>query len=119
MREQWDAFDTKNLTEESTKDLLRLCGFAPQEREIAVPRSFNDFQELSRTIPAPIPGDEMKKMVGMFNNSTHITRNNLKKYLRMGDKLNDDEMNEFFRICPFDENGEVAVSELVDFLYSE
>lgn len=117
MREQWDAFDTKNLTEDATKDLLRLCGFVPQERGIPVPRSFDEFQELASTIPPPMPRDEMRGMIIMFNGGTHITRRNLDRYLRMGDKLSDEEIGEFFRVCPFDGNGDVTVDELIEFLY--
>lgn len=117
MREQWEAFDTGNLAADTTKDLLRLCGFAPRETEIAVPRSFEEFEALSQTIAAPMGREEMKRMVGMFSHNAYISRKDLNKYLRMGDKLDDEEMNGFLRMCPFDDNGEVTISELVDLLH--
>ncbi|AFN83368.1 Frq1 calcium-binding caltractin-like protein [Encephalitozoon romaleae SJ-2008] len=117
MKEQWDAFDTGKLTKETTKDLLRLCGFTPRERDMAVPRTFEEFSQLASTIPPPIPKEEMRRMVQMFIHGMHISRKNLGKYMTMGDKLNEEEMSELFRSCPFDRNGEITINELLDFLY--
>lgn len=118
MREQWDAFDTSNLNEDTTRDLLRLCGFAPQEDSVAVPRTFEEFQEVCRNIVPPMEKEEMERMMKMFNNGSYMTRKSLQKYLTMGDKLSDEEMSEFFRMCPFDDKGEITIGELVEFLHS-
>ncbi|ADM11882.1 Frq1 calcium-binding caltractin-like protein [Encephalitozoon intestinalis ATCC 50506] len=117
MKEQWDSFETGNLTKETTKDLLRLCGFAPREKDISIPRTFDEFEQLASSIASPIPKDEMKKMLKMFIHETHITKQDLGKYMSMGDKLSEEEMEEFFRSCPFDRNGEITADELLDFLY--
>ncbi|KAG5859211.1 hypothetical protein KMI_08g13480 [Encephalitozoon hellem] len=117
MREQWDSFETEKLTKETTKDLLRLCGFTPRERDIVVPRTFEEFSQLASTIAPPMPKDEMRRMVQMFIHGTHISKKDLGRYMSMGDKLNEEEMGELFRSCPFDRNGEITVNELLDFLY--
>jgi Ca2+-binding EF-hand superfamily protein len=119
MREQWDAFDTKNLTAEKTRDLLRLCGYCPKERDIAVPRSFEEFQELSRTISPPISKEEMKNAIGLFYPNSYISCKNLEKYLMLGDKFSDQEMLEFCKLCPFDDGKEISISNFVEFLYEE
>lgn len=117
MREQWDSFDTRSLTKETTRDLLRLCGFSPREKDVVVPRTFEEFEELGSSIPPPMPRDEMRTMIGMFHQGTHMTKQDLRKYLVMGDKLSEDEMGEFLRTCPFDRNEQITVDELLEFLY--
>ncbi|KMV65848.1 hypothetical protein M970_071200 [Encephalitozoon cuniculi EcunIII-L] len=117
MKEQWDSFETENLTKETTKDLLRLCGFVPRERDIAVPRTFDEFEQLASSTAPPMPKDEMRKMISMFNHGTHMTKRDLGRYLMMGDKLSEEETAEFFKSCPFDRNGEITIDELLDFLY--
>jgi Ca2+-binding EF-hand superfamily protein len=119
MREQWDAFDTKDLTAEKTRDLLRLCGYCPREGDITVPRSFEEFQELSRTIAPPISKEEMKSAIGLFHANNHISYKSLQKYLMLGDKFSDQEMLELYRMCPFNDDGEIGVGDFVEFLYEE
>lgn len=117
IKEQWNAFDTKDLTMEKTKDLLRLCGFAPQEKEIHIPRCFEEFEELSKTIPPPMPREKMAEIIKILNCGTHITKKDLQSYFKMGDKFDDKEMEEFLKLCKFDKNDEITVEELAEVVY--
>ncbi len=118
MLEQWEMLGGKDLTNETTLDLLRLCGYAPQEMSVPIPRSFEEFEEVASSVRPSMQREQMRKMISQFNHRTHVTKQDMIKYLGMGDRFGEEEMREFLKVFSFDRNDEVTIDELVDFLYA-
>ncbi|KAH9411098.1 hypothetical protein HK407_08g12420 [Ordospora pajunii] len=118
MQEQWENFGGKDLTNETTLELLRLCGYAPQEMTVPVPRSFGEFEEVAAGVRPCMQKEEMRRMISQFNHRTHVTKQDMVKYLGMGDRLSEEEIREFLKVFSFDRNDEATIDELVEFLYA-
>ncbi|KAM0672197.1 hypothetical protein CWI42_081200 [Ordospora colligata] len=118
MLDQWKMFGGKDLTNEATLDLLRLCGYAPQEMSVPIPRSFEEFEEVASSVRPSMQREQMRRMISQFNHRTHFTKQDMMKYLGMGDRLSEEEMREFLKVFSFDRNDEATIDELVEFLYA-
>lgn len=112
---------TEPLTKERYVDLVRLCEYAPTEKQlenVVLPTSYSDFLELLSQYEKRQTKDEMYNQLLSLCGGPTITKDELLRILYAGNKLSDDEVDGFFKMIT-EERGVMSVKEIVDALYHE
>lgn len=120
-KQKYEFFTSQGpLTHESFKDLARLCGYAPTEKQLncPVPNNYNEFLEIVTTFEKRYNKDDLfEQLVSLCGGNT-ITKEELLRILYSGDKLADDEIDSFLRLIN-EESGSYNVKDVLDVLYNE
>ncbi|KAG0440440.1 hypothetical protein DMUE_1752 [Dictyocoela muelleri] len=121
LKEKYDSFTSfTELNEETYKELLRLCGYAPTENVGEIPKSFEEFQDKINKFKKEYSADDLYKQLRSFNSGDDlIKKDDLFKLLASGDKLNNDELCEFEKLVVVDENDMISLRSVVDILLEE
>ncbi|KAM0676250.1 hypothetical protein GVAV_000213 [Gurleya vavrai] len=122
LKAKYDFFTEQiPLTQVSLKDLVRLCGYAPTEKQIAnapIPTNFEEFLDITAAFEKKGSKEDIyNQLISLCGGST-ITKDELIRVLHAGDKLSDEEIDGFFRMVN-DDKGNFSVKEIVDVLYCD
>lgn len=109
------------LTKERYTDLVRLCDYAPTEKQlenVTLPTSYSEFLELLSQYEKRQSKEEMYNQILSLCGGPTITKDELLRILYAGNKLTDEEIDGFFKMIT-EERGVMSVREIVDALYHE
>jgi Ca2+-binding EF-hand superfamily protein len=121
IREMYDSFTSSaKLTKTTFRDLVHLCGYSPTEQQldVPIPSTFDEFHEILKSFTKTYTRDDFYGELYALAGCGHISKEELVKVLKCGDKLSDEELSMFFKIVP-SENGQVSLNEMIDILYAD
>ncbi|KAF7683526.1 Myosin regulatory light chain cdc4 [Astathelohania contejeani] len=122
LREKYDEFiSTNELTKDSFKDLVRMCGYAPIESQLeesVLPKCFEEFEAMVSQYEKSYTKEELYNQLCALNSSETISVDELTRILQTGDKLNDEEMDIVFSNLNI-VDGMISIREMVDMITGE